>query len=369
MKRSKSKIRSTSRTNSPPADRRSPTPDPRPLISVSVFHVLPKQENQTIAAALREWLPGQSWGQIRKLMKGRQVMVSGNLCVDAGRRLKLQDVVKILPQPAAPPPKADDIKIRYLDEHVAVVEKPSGMTSIRHKEEEHWPAKRKQLQPTLDELLPHVIARVERGGQSHVVSKTPQKGTVPARRGKGVPPPVRPVHRLDRETSGLMVFARTVRAERNLGEQFRQHTTERRYTAIVQGAVEAQTITSRLVRDRGDGRRGSTNLTNVGKPATTHIRPIDQLPGYTMIECQLETGRTHQIRIHLAELGHPVCGDKLYHQPLFQKPIPDTSNAPRLALHAAEIGFVHPLSGQEMHFTMPVPKDLKDLWARLKEST
>jgi 23S rRNA pseudouridine1911/1915/1917 synthase len=286
-------------------------------------------------------------------MKGRQVMVSGNVCVDAGRRLKLQDVVKILAQPAAPPPKADDIKIRFLDEHVAVVEKPAGMTSIRHKEEEDWPAKRKQLQATLDELLPHVIARAD----SHARSR------------KGVPPPVRPVHRLDRETSGLMVFARTVRAERNLGEQFRHHSTFRRYIAIVQGSVQAQTITSRLVRDRGDGRRGSTNLPNVGKPATTHIRPIDQLPGYTMIECQLETGRTHQIRIHLAELGHPVCGDKLYHQPLFQKPIPDTSNAPRLALHAAEIGFTHPLSGEEMHFTMPLPKDLKDFWQRLKEAT
>jgi 23S rRNA pseudouridine1911/1915/1917 synthase len=353
MKRSKSKIKSKSRTGSPTADPRFPTPDPRPPTPASVFHVLPKQENQTVAAVLRQWLPGQSWGAIRRLMKGRQVMVSGNLCVDAGRRLKLHDVVKILPQPAAPPPKADDIKIRYLDEHVAVVEKPAGMTSIRHKEEENWPAKRKQLQPTLDELLPHVIAKADSG----------------SRRRKGVPPPVRPVHRLDRETSGLMVFARTVRAERALGEQFRHHSTFRRYIAIVQGSLEAQTISSRLVRDRGDGRRGSTNLPNVGKPATTHIRPIDQLPGYTMIECQLETGRTHQIRIHLAELGHPVCGDKLYHQPLFQKPIPDVSNAPRLALHAAEIGFVHPLSGEEMHFTMSLPKDLKEFWMRLKEST
>ncbi len=323
-------------------------PSPEPPV---LFHVLPKQENQTVAATLREWLPGKSWGQVRRLMKGRQVMVSGNLCVDAGRRLKLHDVVKILAQPAAPPPKADDVKIVYLDEHVVVVEKPAGTTSNRHKEEEHWPAKRKQLQPTLDEMLPHVIARVD----------------VRQRRRKGVPPPVRAVHRLDRETSGLMVFARTVRAERSLGEQFRQHTTFRRYIAIVQGSVEAQTISTRLVRDRGDGRRGSTSLPNVGKPATTHIRPLDQLPGYTMIECQLETGRTHQIRIHLAEQGHPVCGDKLYHQPLFQKPILDASNAPRLALHAAELGFTHPMTGEEMHFSSPLPGDLKEFWKRLRE--
>ncbi len=211
MKRSKSQIKSTSRTKSAPADSPSTSSgQARASSPASVFHVLPKQENQTIAAALRQWLPGQSWGQIRKLMKGRQVMVSGNLCVDAGRRLKLQDVIKILPQPSAPPPKADDIGIRYLDEHVVVVEKPPGLTSNRHKDELQWPAKRRQLQPTLDELLPNVIARVD-----------PR-----LRRHKGVPLPVRPVHRLDRETSGLMVFARTVRAERSLGEQFRHHTTE-----------------------------------------------------------------------------------------------------------------------------------------------
>jgi 23S rRNA pseudouridine1911/1915/1917 synthase len=315
-----------------------------------IFHVLPQQENQTVAAALRHWLPGRSWGQIRQLMKGRQVMVSGNLCVDSGRRLTLKDVVKILPKPAAAPPRADDIKIRYLDEHLLVVEKPAGLTSNRHKEEQNWPARRKQLQPTLDELLPQLIARTD-----------PRM-----RRRKGIPPPVRPVHRLDRETSGLMVFARTVRAERHLGEQLRHHTTHRRYLAIVQGSVQAQTISSRLVRDRGDGRRGSTSSPHVGKPSTTHVRPLDQLRGYTMIECRLETGRTHQIRIHLSEQGHPVCGDKQYHQPLFQRPIPDTSNAPRLALHATELGFIHPMTGEEMRFSMPLPTDLKEFWERLR---
>jgi 23S rRNA pseudouridine1911/1915/1917 synthase len=315
-----------------------------------IFHVLPQQENQTVAAALRHWLPGRSWGQIRQLMKGRQVMVSGNLCVDSGRRLTLKDVVKILPKPAAAPPRADDIKIRYLDEHLVVVEKPAGLTSNRHKDERNWPARRKQLQPTLDELLPQLIARTD-----------PRM-----RRRKGIPPPVRPVHRLDRDTSGLMIFARTVRAERHLGEQFRHHTTHRRYLAIVQGNVQAQTISSRLVRDRGDGRRGSTSSPHVGKPSTTHVRPLDQLQGYTMIECRLETGRTHQIRIHLSELGHPVCGDKQYHQPLFQRPIPDTSNAPRLALHATELGFVHPMTGEEMRFSMPLPTDLKEFWERLR---
>ena len=157
-----------------------------------------------------------------------------------------------------------------------------------------------------------------------------------------------------------------MRAERHLGEQFRHHTTYRRYLAIVQGSVESQTISSRLVRDRGDGRHGSTAVPGVGKAATTHVRPLDQLRGYTLIECRLETGRTHQIRIHLSEQGHPVCGDKIYHQPLFKPPIPDTSGAPRLALHAAELGFVHPIGSDELRFSMPLPPDLKAFWERLR---
>ena len=115
--------------------------------------------------------------------------MNGNLCLDEGRRLKSGDVVKVLPHSVAPPPREDDVKIRYLDAQIAIVEKPAGMTSIRHAEERFWPARRKQAQPTLDEVLPSVIARKE--------NRKPAKG--------GRLPRIRPVHRLDRETSGLMV--------------------------------------------------------------------------------------------------------------------------------------------------------------------
>jgi 23S rRNA pseudouridine1911/1915/1917 synthase len=203
-------------------------------------------------------------------------------------------------------------------------------------------------------MLPQVIARRE--------------GQRAKKAGRGVPPPVRPVHRLDRETGGLMVFARSVRAERGLTEQFRRHTTRRRYLAIVEGRVEAQTIETRLVRDRGDGRRGSTDKSNTGKHAITHVAPIELLDGYTLIECRLETGRTHQIRIHLAELGHALCGEKVYRKPLGGKPIPDKSGAPRLALHAASLGFQHPITGDELNFESPLPKDLAQLLSRLRRS-
>lgn len=315
------------------------------------FHVTRDQAQQTLALALRQWLPGQSWSQVRRLLQSRQVMVNGNLCLDAGRRLKAAEVVKVLSQPAAPVPQDSDVRIRYLDAHLVVVEKPAGMTSIRHVEERRWPARRKQLQPTLDEVLPRLIAAQEAKGK----------------RKRGIPPPVRPVHRIDRDTSGLMVFARTNKAESILGQQFRKHTMHRLYVAMVQGNVEAQTIESRLVPDRGDGRRGSTNLPGAGKRAVTHVRPMEHFAGYTLLECQLETGRTHQIRIHLAELGHPLCGEKVYQQPLFRPAQPDTSGAPRLALHAAELGFVHPISGEKLHFTMPLPRDLDQFVRRLRD--
>ena len=139
----------------------------------------------------------------------------------------------------------------------------------------------------------------------------------------------------------------------------------------MRGQVEAQTIESHLVRDRGDGRRGSTTDSNAGKRAVTHVRPIEHFvlgigETYTLVECRLETGRTHQIRIHLAERGHPICGEKVYHQPLFGKPIEDKSGAPRIALHAAELGFVHPITGEEMQFEMPIPKDLTHFLEQLR---
>ena len=313
-----------------------------------IFHVLPRQVDQTVAAALRGWLPDKSWSEIRRLLKSRRVMVSGNLCTEAGHRLRLVDVVKILPQPLAAPPREQDVRIRYLDNHVAVVEKPAGITSTRHADERRLAPRQRQRQPTLDELLPRLIAKCE------------------GRRGRAALRRVRPVHRLDRETSGLMIFARTAEAQKHLTHQFRMHSIHRRYVAVVRGGVSARTIESRLVRDRGDGRRGSTKLANVGKQAITHVRPIETFGEYTLVECRLETGRTHQIRIHLAESGHPLCGERVYDRPLFQAAQPDRSRAPRLALCAVELGFVHPVTGESLQFEMPLSPDLARFVERLR---
>jgi 23S rRNA pseudouridine1911/1915/1917 synthase len=334
------------------------TPSSRPKDPEPVFHVSPELAGRTVAAGLREWLGGQSWSDIRRLIRTRRIQLNGNLCLDEGRRLAEGDVVKLLAQSAAKPPSERDVRLQYLDAHLVVVEKPAGVTSTRHAEEETWSKRRRQLRPTLEEMLPLIIAKVD-----------PR-----VRRQRGVPPPVRAVHRLDRETSGLMVFARTVTAERGLMQQFKRHSTHRRYLAVARGHVEAQTIETHLVRDRGDGRRGSTKDPRAGKRAVTHVQPIEQFKVsgdeiYTLVECRLETGRTHQIRIHLAELGHPICGEKVYHQPLFDKPLEDKSGAPRVALHAAELGFVHPLTDEKMRFEMPLPPDLKQFIERLRRES
>jgi 23S rRNA pseudouridine1911/1915/1917 synthase len=310
------------------------------------FPVPADQAGATLAAVLRLRLPGQSWRQVRALVAGRRVKVLGELCLDPARRLKAGDSVELLPWPAPVPRQPEQVALRQLDEHLVVVEKPAGLCTVRHPSERAWNDRRRALSPTLEDIVPGLVARAEKP--------------------RGAQPRLRVVQRLDKETSGLVVFARTVAAERGLGKQFHAHTVTRRYLALVPGRVRPQRVASFLVRDRGDGRRGSTNVEGVGKEAITHIDVAERLAGYTLVSCRLETGRTHQIRIHLAELGHPVCGDRVYCHRRDGTVFEDHSGAPRLALHAAELGFRHPVSGAEMHWEMPLPGDLQALLERLR---
>jgi 23S rRNA pseudouridine1911/1915/1917 synthase len=318
-------------------------------MAAQVFSVADDQAGRTLAAVLRPLLLGMSWSEVRRLIEVRRVKVGGEICLDPARRLCAGESVELLAVPAAPPPRADSIVIRYLDSSLVVVEKPAGIATTRHPAERDWSARRKALSPTLEDLVPARIAAEE------------------GRASRGSLPRLRVVHRLDKETSGLLVFVRTVPAERSLGRQFHEHTVLRRYLAVVAGRVENRRIESRLVPDRGDGRRGSTAVPGEGKEAVTHVEVVERLPGYTLLSCRLETGRTHQIRIQLAEPGHPVCGEKVYNRKPGQPPVPDASGAPRLALHAAEFGFVHPVTGKALHWTMDLPADLQQFIQRLRE--
>ncbi len=300
----------------------------------------PDLAGQTLAAIVRQQQPGQSWKQVRQFIASRHVQINGELCLDPARRVKEGDVVALLPHPApAPKPQREELCIRHLDEHVVVVEKPAGMNTVRHPVEREWTEQRKALSPTLEDRLQLAIAaRLHRS----------------ARKG------------LDKETSGLVVFARTPLAERELGRQFHAHTVIRRYLALVSGLLPGQTIKSILVRDRGDGRRGSSASPGTGKEAITHVETVERLNGFTLLSCRLETGRTHQIRIHLAEAGHPVCGEKVYNRRVDGEVMVDNSDSPRLFLHAAELGFQHPATMELMRWEMPLPGGLDEVLARLR---
>ena len=167
------------------------------------------------------------------------------------------------------------------------------------------------------------------------------------------------VHRIDRDTSGLLVFARNKTAQTKIIQQFAHHDAVRRYLALIPGRLENQTIISQLVRDRGDGLRGSTRNADEGDRAVTHFKTLQTIGPLSELECRLETGRTNQIRIHLAELGHPICGDIKYRGPFKKRPVADKSNIRRMALHAANLHFAHPTTGKPMEFQTDWPSDMQ----------
>jgi 23S rRNA pseudouridine1911/1915/1917 synthase len=330
----------------------------------TVHHVTAADRGVTLAAFLRQRLGGASWSRAEKLVRGRHVLIHGNICTDPARRLREGEVVKLLEAAAPKLPGPGDVRVVHVDDDVVVVDKPPGVTTTRHHEEQDWPARRRQLQPTLEELVPEAIRQhlARRSTGRHAGPRQPA-GAAKKRR----VPPVKAVHRIDRETSGLVAFARNVPAARILAEQFRLHTTTRRYLAVVVGRVGAGMIRTHLVRDRGDGRRGSAD-DGEGKLAVTHVTPVEHFgDAYTLVECRLETGRTHQIRIHMAETGHPVCGERVYRPPRGTATPRDDARAPRVMLHAAELGFVHPQSGAELRFECPLPADIRQVIAALRK--
>jgi 23S rRNA pseudouridine1911/1915/1917 synthase len=178
------------------------------------------------------------------------------------------------------------------------------------------------------------------------------------------------VHRLDRDTSGVVLFTRTADAKRKLAVQFRDHTIERIYHAIAQGSVPEVRIETDLVMDRGDGLRGSHGhyrrakgaLPSDAKHSITFVKPIEALRGATLVECKLATGRQHQIRIHLSELGHPIVGERVYIRDYAGPKI----EAPRAMLHARTLGFMHPRNGKRLSFEREAPADFLEMAGSLR---
>jgi 23S rRNA pseudouridine1911/1915/1917 synthase len=316
-------------------------------MSTPIHTVAAAEAGQTIL----DWLCarlGLSRQSARAQLAGRKVRVNGAPCSNPAWRLRAGQRVEA--RAAAPPPprpaKGPQPGIVFADEHLVVVDKPAGLTTMRHPDEaaEFGARARRYLPPTLGDLLPGLLAEREGGRPGYL----------------------RAVHRLDRDTTGLVVFARTPEAERHLGRQFREHAVERLYLAVVRGRAASGRIESWLVRDRGDGRRGSSPEPGQGQRAVTHVRAVEELGPCTLVECRLETGRTHQVRIHLGEAGTPLCGERVYDRPPHGRPLPDPSAIGRVALHAATLGLEHPATGRRLSWAAPLPADMARLIARLR---
>jgi 23S rRNA pseudouridine1911/1915/1917 synthase len=285
--------------------------------------------------ALREATQDVGWKPVRRAIETGKVRVDGQLVTDprtpvaAGAKIEVR-----MSAPRAnregPLPKSAWV---YVDRSVVVIDKPAGISSVPYEPE-------------------------ERGALSDIV-----RSELARRQGSGIPP-LGVVHRLDKETSGLIVFARSVTAKRELKNAFRFHTIQRRYLALCQGNPGSRTIRSRLIEDRGDGRRGSTTNPNLGQPAVTHVQVLEDFGAASLVECRLETGRTHQIRIHLSEAGHPVVGERVYVHEALPK-----HGATRLMLHATELGFAHPISGEKLHFEVDPPEDMQRVLEPLRSAS
>jgi 23S rRNA pseudouridine1911/1915/1917 synthase len=265
---------------------------------------------------------------VRRLAETGKVRVNGQVALDPAARVSAGARVALVM--AAPRPREDvsGFSVAFEDGHLIIIEKPAGVSSV--------PYERKDTGTALDLVRAHW----RRAGKRATAT------------------PLYTVHRLDKDTSGLLCFAKTRLAERALHEVFQRHTARREYVAVAHGAVESQRIESMLVADRGDGIRGSTRRRGQegAQRAVTHVTAMRRLPEATLVRVQLETGRTHQIRVHLSEAGHPLVGETVYIRDLLRaggEPLP----SPRLMLHAATLGLPHPVTGEPIDLVAAPPPD------------
>jgi 23S rRNA pseudouridine1911/1915/1917 synthase len=299
--------------------------------------VADEQPGTHLDRLVKAQFPELSWNTVRGWIRGGNVLVNRAAVLDPTAMLTGELTIVVTGRPSekkdrrGPRPSVVAPKLLvFYDSQLAVVEKPAGISTVPYDSEER---------DTLDRRVMAQLARMK------------------------AKPKLLTVHRIDKETTGLLVFARTQTALERLKSQFRLHTVQRKYLALVHGKVRSQTIKSQLVTDRGDGLRGSTQNPRLGRAAVTHVRVIEHLAGASLVECELETGRTHQIRIHLSEAGHPLLGERVYSKGYQGQLLA----APRVMLHAASLGFDHPTeAGRRLQFQSETPSDFAQTLRGLK---
>jgi 23S rRNA pseudouridine1911/1915/1917 synthase len=304
-------------------------------------------------------LLGVSWGRARDLVSRGKISVDGVVVTD--HRKVVADAANVAFDVAARRSRdgLPDAAVVHVDAHVVVVDKPSGINTI-------------PFDPGgMGASIARKASRGEPPALSELVARWLTRHDKAAGRASHGPASVGIVHRIDKETSGLVVFTRSWLAKKELTSAFRAHTVHRRYVALVRGAARSATHSTHLVPDRGDGIRGSVEKRGgraraIGSEKTqlavTHVEVLERFDDASLVACTLETGRTHQIRVHLSEAGTPLLGERVYVRGLPK----DASPARRLMLHAAELGFVHPATGAEVRWDREPPADFSDLLARLR---
>ncbi|MBK6706065.1 MAG: RluA family pseudouridine synthase [Sphingomonadales bacterium] len=293
--------------------------------------------------ALAEAIPALSRARIQALVDDQALTVSGKTVNDASSK-KFEGQSFELRVPAPRPDKAApqdiELDIIFEDEHLIVVNKPAGL--VVHPAAGH-------ADGTLVNALLH-----------HCKGKLSGIGGVQR---PGI------VHRIDRDTSGLLVVAKTDKAHEGLAKLFAAHDIERRYLAVVIGhpSPPAGTISTQIGRSTTNRKKMAVLPEGKGKHAVTHYRTIEQFKDATLVECKLETGRTHQVRVHMAHIGHPLIGDSTYNnrRKAF-KFGPNQSHFSRQALHAVSLGFIHPITGEKLGFESSLPDDIQLLLTSLK---
>ncbi len=337
---------STNRSRTSPA-KPTPVSSTKPHVSPSIgapdaTWTVPGELGGKLLDAVVRTLADAPWSHARRWIETGKIAVNGTPWTSATKHVPAGAV--ITRHPRAPSAKtirvaeAHDELIAYVDSTVVVVRKPAGIATVPFGDES--PTDRES---TLDAVVRDLLAK-----RDHLRGRAPL----------GV------VQRLDKATSGLLVFARSFAAKKHLGLQLRNHSMRRVYLAIAHGDVPKKTFRSRLVENRGDGLRGSLHENEravEGQVAITHVEPIQRFVGATLVACRLETGRTHQIRIHLSEAGHPIVGEAVYVRKFQGQLI----KAPRLMLHAKELGFVHPRTNEMVVFEQEPPDDFQRVLASL----
>ncbi|HXZ37552.1 MAG TPA: RluA family pseudouridine synthase [Thermodesulfobacteriota bacterium] len=312
--------------------------------SILSFLVHSQDSSKRLDVFLSQKGPALSRSQIKKLIETGKVQIDGRKA-KAGLRLRENEVVTLtIPEPRRLEIEAEAIplKVLYEDRHLIVVDKPAGL--VVHPGAGNYSG-------TLVNALLH---------------RCPDLAGIGGVLRPGI------VHRLDKDTSGVLVVAKDDLAHRSLSDQFRKHTAERNYVGIVFGQLSEEGQVDAPVGRHPTQRKKMSARPWKGREARTYWRVLERFRSFNLAEFRLQTGRTHQIRVHLSSIGHPILGDPLYGG---RKRLASVESLPlrqglrrlkRQALHATSLGFVHPVTGDVLKFSSPLPEDIQEAIALLR---